>query len=366
MGISGSKPHEEWKPEPKPEKVVVPPLFDAPHNAARTRMLVPGYEQAFGKPVLRGLFEDYFDLAGSVKAGVVLKLLEDPHFDLSANMSPAGGEAQLRLQSEDNPDTFVDFLVSTSKLKMKLRSSVYSPMYGIGAFGALPLHPENSMGSEEYGILGLRYDSENLSIGATFVPSTCNSSNEVPYGAWLVGRIGGLSAGAQYKPLGGSNHRMPFEDLNNWNFAVSYGLGSTSLLSPSFNFSLELLRDTQLIASFYRHQVVQRKVKLWGEGDKITNYIDFGLELETRVDKDKPTDNADNSSLQLAANWQANKNFLIKGKLGPSKSSVALAFTSWWKPMFTFSVTAVNDHSKDTRAYGFGIHVNDLVKEPMF
>lgn len=333
-----------------------------PHQDASARVRASVWEARAPRPV-RGLFRPSWEC----KSRCRIEAAGGSSFRLECKcIQSTGGEAQLRLQSEDNPDTFVDFLVSTSKLKMKLRSSVYSPMYGIGAFGALPLHPENSMGSEEYGILGLRYDSENLSIGATFVPSTCNSSNEVPYGAWLVGRIGGLSAGAQYKPLGGSNHRMPFEDLNNWNFAVSYGLGSTSLLSPSFNFSLELLRDTQLIASFYRHQVVQRKVKLWGEGDKITNYIDFGLELETRVDKDKPTDNADNSSLQLAANWQANKNFLIKGKLGPSKSSVALAFTSWWKPMFTFSVTAVNDHSKDTRAYGFGIHVNDLVKEPMF
>ena len=31
-----------------------------------------------------------------------------------------------------------------------------------------------------------------------------------------------------------------------------------------------------------------------------------------RVGKDKPTDGADNSSFQIAANWQANKNFLVK------------------------------------------------------
>jgi hypothetical protein len=31
-----------------------------------------------------------------------------------------------------------------------------------------------------------------------------------------------------------------------------------------------------------------------------------------RVGKDKPTDDAENSSFQIAANWQANKNFLVK------------------------------------------------------
>jgi hypothetical protein len=68
---------------------------------------------------------------------------------------------------------------------------------------------------------------------------------------------------------------------------------------------------------------------------------------------------------QFAASWQANKNFLFKGKLGPSKSSVALAFKSWWRPSFTFSVTAVNDHLKGTRSYGFGIRVEDL-RQPRF
>nr|CAB3460653.1 unnamed protein product [Digitaria exilis] len=117
-----------------------------------------------------------------------------------------------------------------------------------------------------------------------------------------------------------------------------------------------------LTASFYQHLVVQRRVKNPLEDDQvvgITNYIDFGLELVSRVDKDKATQ--DGSSLfQLAASWQANKNFLLKGKLGPSKSSVALAFKSWWRPSFTFSVTAVNDHSKGTTSYGFGLRVEDL------
>jgi hypothetical protein len=97
----------------------------------------------------------------------------------------------------------------------------------------------------------------------------------------------------------------------------------------------------------------------------ITNYIDFGLELATRIDKDKPSESANNSLFQFAASWQANKNFLFKGKLGPSKSSVALAFKSWWRPSFTFSVTAVNDHLKGTRSYGFGIRVEDL-RQPSY
>ncbi|CAM0953621.1 unnamed protein product [Alopecurus aequalis] len=373
MGSSPSKPaartpEQLWpEPDPKPEEVLVPPLFDSPATAARTRMLLPGYELWFGKPALRVLFNDHFHRAGTVNAGLMLKLVEDPHVNLTATVSPAGGEAQLGWQRGlDNPDSFVDFCIICAFRTLKLRSSIYSPKYGLGAFASLPLPLENSKSSEENGIVGLRYASQNLSLGASCLPVL--SSNEaptvVPYGAWLVGRLGGFSAGAQYKPLSGSMQAFPFEDLKNWDYTISYGVGSANPLSPSFNFSLELLRSKKLVASFYQHQVVQRKVRWFdidGKDDtKITNYIDFGLELATRVGKDKPTDDVDSSSLQIAANWQANKNFLVKGKLGPSKSSVALAFKSWWKPLFTFNITAVKDQSKGTTAYGFGIHVDDL------
>jgi len=149
--------------------------------------------------------------------------------------------------------------VSTSNPLLQLRSCAYDPKYRIGAFGTLPLLMGNRVRSEDYGVMGVRYGSENLSVGASFVPIPLSS--EVPFGAWLVGRKGSLTAGVQYKPLSGSKHPMPFTELENWNCAISYGVGSTSPLSPSFIFSLELARSTQLIASFYQHLVVQRRVK---------------------------------------------------------------------------------------------------------
>ncbi|XP_044984193.1 uncharacterized protein LOC123451531 isoform X1 [Hordeum vulgare subsp. vulgare] len=363
------------KPEPPPPVVLVPPLFDYPPIAARTRMLVPAYELMFGKLPLRTLFEDYFDNAGTVSSRIMLKPLEDPHVDLVANVSAAGdkasgtevkGDALFRWQKDlYDPHTFVDIHVSTSEPMLKLRSCAYFPEYRLGAFGTIPLlMGNNRLSSEDYAVLGVRYGSENLSIGASFVPLP--ESAEVPYGAWLVGRKGSLCAGALYKPLiGGNKHPMPYTDPKNWNYAVSYGVASTSPLSPSFNFSLELARNTQLIASFYQHLVVQRRIKNPFEDNQvvgITNYIDLGLELATGIDKSKPAESGNNSLFQLGASWQANKNFLLKGKLGPSKSSVALAFKSWWRPSFTFSVTAENDHSKGTTSYGFGIRVEDLRK----
>nr|CAB3464374.1 unnamed protein product [Digitaria exilis] len=353
----------------KEHMVLVPPLFDYPPMAARTRMSVPAYEVMFGKLSLQNLFEDYFDQAGNMTSRIMLKALEDPHVDLIATVSAAAdkkcgrvkGDALFRWQKEsDDPHTFVDLLVSTSNPMWKLRSSAYYPEYGIGAFGTLPLLMGNRVRSEDSGVMGLRYGSENLSLGASFVPFPL--SGEVPYGAWLVGRKGNLSAGVQYKPLnlmlhsvysvtGGNKNPMPFTDPENWNCAISYSVGSTSPLSPLSTFTLELARSKQVKNPSEDKEVVE-----------ITNYIDFGLEFTGRIDK--PTENG-NSLFQLAASWQANKNFLLKVKLGPSKSSVVLALKSWWRPSFTFSVTAVNDHSKGTTSFGFGIRTEDL-RQPSY
>lgn len=92
----------------------------------------------------------------------------------------------------------------------------------------------------------------------------------------------------------------------------------------------------------------------------ITNYIDFGFELQTRMDDAKISNNIPDSTIQLAASWQANKNFLLKGKLGPLSSSLAVAVKSWWKPSFTFSISANRDRISGTTAYGLGLRIENL------
>ncbi|XP_072993572.1 uncharacterized protein [Typha latifolia] len=361
--------------EPPPPMVLVPPLFDFPPLAARTRMLVPAYDLLFGKLALRCLFEDYIEQAAHLNTRIMLKPLEDPHVDLVATVSApldekavkvVGGSALFRWQRDlDHPHTFMDLLVSTSEPMLRLRSCAYYPKYRFGAFGVFPLLTAKRVHLEDYGIMGLRYGSEKLSFGTSFMPFPI--SGEKPICAWLVGRAGRLCAGVQYKPPHDSKQPMCLKDLKNWSYAISYGVGSSSPLCPSFNFALELVRSSQLIASFYQHIVVQRRVNNPFEENQIvgiTNYIDFGLELSTRIE-DKSLGKVDSSSFQLAASWQANKNFLLKGKLGPFNSSVSLAFKSWWKPSFTFSITAINDRLHGTTSYGFGIRVEDL-REPSY
>ncbi|KAJ3695307.1 hypothetical protein LUZ60_000684 [Juncus effusus] len=362
--------------EPPPPLVLVPPLFDFPPLAARTRMVVPAYELMFAKLALHCLFDDYFEQQDHFVAKLMLKPLEDPHVDLIATVSSSlheksgndvDGNALFRWQRDmDDPHTFMDFLVSTSDPKFQLRSCAYYPKYRIGAFGVFPLLMQKRINVEDYGVMGLRYGSQNLSIGTSFMPFPL--SGQRPVSGWIVAKRGNLTAGIQFKPKFEKDKTVDLKDLKNLSFSIGYGIGSTSPLCPSFNFALEFAQNSQLIASFYQHIVVQRRVNNPFETDQvvgITNYIDLGFELATRVDKIGSTESINPSVFQLAASWQANKNFLLKGKLGSAKSSISLALKSWWKPSFTFSVTATNDHAKRTTSFGFGLRVEDL-RQPSY
>ncbi|KAJ4824503.1 hypothetical protein Tsubulata_031583 [Turnera subulata] len=355
--------------EPVPPVVLVPPLFDFPPLAARTRMLESSYDMLFGKLALRTLFHDYFEHPRHFRSMLLLKPIDDPHVDLIATVSgpldhkpddTIVGNALFRWQRDvDDPSNFLEFSVSSSDPVLQLRSCAFYPRYGFGAFGIFPALMSKRVKSEDYGVMGLRFSSENVSIGAKLLPFS--KHDEFPKSAWLVSKMGRLTVGMQYEPLYESKDGAKYKNPMNWSAAIGYGVGSGSPLSPSFNFSLELLKYSQFIASFYQHVVVQRRVKNPLEEDEvvgITNYIDFGFELQTRVD-DAQKEIAE-STFQVAASWQANKNFMLKGKVGPLSSSLALAFKSWWKPAFTFNISATRDRIIGKTSYGFGMRVENL------
>ncbi|CAN6857690.1 unnamed protein product [Brassica oleracea] len=221
-------------------------------------------------------------------------------------------------------------------LVLRVRSSGFYPKYGIGAFLVSPLiSKKNDKLSDEHGIMGLSYASTNLSLGA--IVSPFSTKEEWPKNAWLVRKMGRLTVGVQYEPLCGKiKDTEKYRDLRNWSCAANYGLGSRSPLNPSFNVGLELTRNSQFIASFYQHLVIQR------------------------VDDSNTSNSLSDSSLQMAASWQANKNFLLKGKVGALSSTFTLAFKSWWNPSFTFNITATNNHRTGRTACGFGLRVDNL------
>ncbi|KAK1281011.1 hypothetical protein QJS04_geneDACA002842 [Acorus gramineus] len=297
--------------EPPPPMVLVPPLFDFPPLSARTRMLVPAYDLLFGKLALRCLFEDYFEEARQFTAKLMLKPIDDPHVDLIATVSSPLDKSGEKIEG--------NALFRWQRI-LRVRSCAFYPKYGLGAFGTLPMIISDRKDSDGYGMVGLRYGSENLSIGTTLMPFPFGSKTDVN-----------------------------FINLDNWNFAIGYGIGSSSPLSPSFNVCLELAKKSQVKNPFEENQIVG-----------ITNYIDFGFELKTRLKGDQSSNGVDNASFQVAASWQANKNFLLKAKLAPSNSSVALSFKSWWNPSFTFSISAVRERMHGTMSYGFGLRVEDL------
>ncbi|KAL6551492.1 hypothetical protein OROGR_007646 [Orobanche gracilis] len=375
------------EPPPPPPMVLVPPLFDFPPLAARTRMLESSYNMLFGKLALRSMLWAIDAVAGPLDHKPEEKIV---------------GNAQFRWQSDvDDPHTFIDLFVSSAEPTLLVRSCAYYPKFGFGAFGIFPVLMKQRLSPDDYGVMGLRYGSSNMSVGAEVfplavsynistvyadtisefhifgfkylvglleslyklsTPNTTVAGDELPKTVWLVSKMGRLTAGVQYEPKFGSKEVARYKNLANWSCAIGYGLGSGSPLSPSFNFGLELAKNSQFIASFYQHVVVQRRVKNPLEENEvvgITNYIDFGFELQTRMD-DKPSNNLHDSTFQVAASWQANKNFLVKGKVGPLSSSLVLAFKSWWKPSFTLSVSAVRDRTKAETSFGFGIRVDNI------
>ncbi|CAI0456107.1 unnamed protein product [Linum tenue] len=342
---------------PPPPMVLVPPLFDFPPLAARNRMLESSYNLLFGKLALKCLFEDYFEEAKHFTTMIMLKPIDDPHVDLIATVSGpldhkpeenVDGSAFFRWQSDvHDPHTFMDIYASNSDPILRLRSCAFYPRFGVGAFGILPLLLRRRVSSEDYGVMGLRYGSECLSIGATVLPFALQE--ELPKNAWLVSKIGRLSLGVQYEPQFGSVNGAKYKNPKNWSAALGYGVGSASPISPSFNFGLELAQSSQVKNPFEGNEVVG-----------ITNYIDFGFELKTRIDEAKVSKDLQDSTFNVAASWQANKNFLLKAKIGPLASSVALAFKSWWKPSFTFNITATRDRMTGKTGYGFGIRVENL------
>ncbi|KAI7741380.1 hypothetical protein M8C21_000840 [Ambrosia artemisiifolia] len=344
-----------WTKEPPPPMVLVPPLFDFPPLAARTRMLESPYNLLFGKLALRCLFDDYFEDAKHFSTKLLLKPTDDPHVDLTATVSgPLDantketiiGNALFRLQSDiDDPHTFADLFVSSSDPILLMRACAYYPKYGLGAFGILPVLQKKRVSSEDYGVIGLRYGSSNLSLGATLIPYSLR--DEFPKSAWLVSKIGRLTVGVQFDPKFEKKEDARYRSLKNWNYAIGYGLGTGSPLSPSFNFGLELAQNSKVKNPLEDNEVVG-----------ITNYIDFGFELQTRIDDEKTSNNIQDSTFRVAASWQANKNILAKA--GPLGSSFCLAFKSWWKPSFTFSMSAIRDRMVGKTSYGFSVCVDNV------
>ena len=115
---------EDWitKAEPPPPVVLVPPLFDFPPLATRSRMVESSYDFLFTKVSRACLFADYFEESGKMMAKIMLRPVDDPRVDFIATLQgPFGkstemgvkGDAVFRWQRDpEDPNTFVDIKMS--------------------------------------------------------------------------------------------------------------------------------------------------------------------------------------------------------------------------------------------------------------
>eukprot|EP00249_Psilotum_nudum_P017476 c26342_g1_i2 orf=36-1190(+) len=368
-----------WFTSPPPPVVLVPPLLDGVRLASRYRMAKSSYDVLFSKMARRCLFEDYYVEADQLMGRIMLKPSEDPRVDFTATIytplmegtSQIKGDAVFHFQRDAlDPNSFVDFKISSYDKALQVQACIFYPEIGFGAYGIFPLLLRNrDQSAEGHSLIGLRYASNRLSVGTTVAPSQCM---EIPRSMWLVGRVGQITAGCQYQHLvmeekqrtfWGGYRLIELQDPSNWSFAVDYGARRKSPLNPSFNFCVEISNNSKLTASYYHHLVVQRTVKNPFESDHvaaITNYIDLGFEFQNRLDRDATVKTGldyQPSNMQIGGSWQANKNLLFKAKLGTNSSAIVLIFKSWWQPSFTISCAVVRDHLQKKSKFGIGIQV---------
>ncbi|KAL0461685.1 UNVERIFIED_CONTAM: hypothetical protein Slati_0056100 [Sesamum latifolium] len=156
------------------------PPSPLPAGSFALRKWESSYNLLFGKLALRCLFDDYFEEAKHFSTRIMLKPIDDPHVDLIAtvagplNQKPEEkiiGNAQFRWQSDvQDPHTFIDLFVSSTEPILLMRSCAYHMKSGFGVFGIFPVLLRQRLFSEDYGVMGFRYGSPNLSVGATVIP----------------------------------------------------------------------------------------------------------------------------------------------------------------------------------------------------
>ncbi|KAL3162528.1 hypothetical protein ABBQ32_010183 [Trebouxia sp. C0010 RCD-2024] len=376
----------ESKSEPPPRVVLVPPLFERDHRG-RSRMANSSYDWLFAKPALRWLFHDYID--NNAHALLRLSPGEDPRVSITARFHSSlrankgrnvvvaeqnSGSMTLRYQVDPGePLTFMDVKVGKQGNVAQARACYFDVANKWGAFGSIPLTAGHSMSP----VFGLRYSSPLVTAGSMLSPTEGKL-----HCLWLAGRSNGFTAGVQLRPHGPLSKPLQYmqsKDMSQMSHDIaehlSYAVAYSPLPSASyaggkgtFTAAVEVQGQKQLVVSFLHHQPVQRLSHNPLEHQDVvgvTNYLDVGLQVVSQLDSPEAGNGSDGSGsslhshaqaaeLQLAAAWQANKNTLIKGRVGTGGVSAALAFKAWWQPSFWLALSGGFDFR--TREPKFGLN----------
>ncbi|KAH0984751.1 hypothetical protein GBA52_011928 [Prunus armeniaca] len=135
-------------------------------------------------------------------------------------------------------------------------------------------------------------------------PQTCHWSHshallhedECPRRAWLVSKMGRLTAGVQYEPEYGSKEGKKYRNLKNW----SCGNRLWSGIKQPFESIIQLW--SRAIKKFSGS--LPHSINMWWSKDGVD---------DTKSSNDVPESSyvpqVPDSTFQVAASWQANKNF---------------------------------------------------------
>ncbi|GBF92274.1 hypothetical protein Rsub_05357 [Raphidocelis subcapitata] len=357
-----------------PKTVLVPPLFERDLKA-RSRMVKSSYDYQFAKPALRWLFNDYY--GEGLNSVLYFAPTVDPRVSVKAKIGSAdAGTLCLRFQplGVREPLCFADIKASPrSAGDVTLRLCGFSAEQGLGAFATLPMAKHVSGKRAQ---LGLRYSSPLLSVGAIVQPATASLSS-----VWVVGRHEDITAGVQLSPglpLGAPSGAASWlrQELSAAGGAAEWlrGVSSVALAyspeggrgrgartrggQPTFTAAMEMQEGRNFIVSFFQHMAAVRQVFNPIESNDvigITNYIDVGMQLQVPLTVDPKSGAAEAPGLRIAASWQANKNVLLKGRLGSDGVALLAAFKSWFQP--SLAVAGCCEYSFAHRALRYGVCV---------
>jgi len=123
-----------------------------------------------------------------------------------------------------------------------------------------------------------------------------------------------------------------------------------------FTAMVELRRERSLALSFLHHMAVQRNVHNPFEKSDvvgITNYIDVAFQMVADIgggggeglgNATGGSSSVGRNTMRLAASWQANKNIMVKGRVGMDGVGAAAVIKSWWQPAFTLGVAVSKEY----------------------
>jgi hypothetical protein len=236
----------------------------------------------------------------------------------------------------------------------------FSPGARLAAFAEAPLGAPRSgdagaAAAAPGARVGLRYTSAGAGVGLIAA-----RAGGAPSQAWALARLGasGLVVGVQVEPPAGlalapllapaaaaawRGAAAAAAASASWAAAYSPPPSASGARAGTFSAAVGLRRGRELTVAFHQHLALTRRVRNpleKGDVVGITSYLDIGYRLVADL---APGADAAPGRLDLAAAWQANKNVLLKARLGLDGAAAAVVFRSWNQPSLALGVAVAKD-----------------------